>query len=73
VVVIDAAVRRAGNTLGEGNAFRRRQMRQLGVSWGIEGNHVADGGNAGHVRPELGVHVHVATIEPETGLLGAEA
>ena len=52
--VIDRLHGVAGNPLGEHDAFHRRHVRQLVVR-PAHGDHVADGRDAGHARPE---HLH---------------
>ena len=73
LVVVDGPELLAGDPFGERDALGRRQMRELRVPRLVERDDVADRGDAGHAGLEPLVDVHVAALEPQARLLGAEA
>ena len=72
LVVVDRPRVLSGQPLGEHDALRRREMRELRMRAGAERDDVADGRNPGDTGPEERIDDDVATVERQTGLSGAE-
>src|SRR3954465_12817769 len=47
-------------------------MRELRMSGLVERNHIPDGRNAGHARPEIGSDMNVPALQAQAGFVGAE-
>ena len=70
LVVVDEAGIVSRDPFSERDTLGRRQVRELRMARLVERDDVAYRGDARHAGLESLVHVHVAALEPQAGLLG---
>ena len=73
VIVVDRPRFLPGNPLGGDDPFGGRHVRELRMPGRAERDHVADRGNARHVRPEQRVDLDVALLDLQSDAFGIQA